>query len=150
VLAIAGLLAAAALTACSDGGTDTTSPTVTTAPPATGTPGPPASTSTTLGPTTTVTSRPPATAASSPEVAAKALYDAWMRSDRAAAARVAQPAAVTTLFGRSWQAGDGWSFGECTGAAGSLVCTWLRPGGQQLMMRVQNSPASVAEVRFQP
>jgi hypothetical protein len=138
------------LTACSDGGTDTTSPTVSTAPPATGTPGSTSSTSTSLAPTTTATSRPPATAASSPEVAAKALYDAWTQGDRTAAARVAQPAAVTALFGRTWQAGDGWSFGECTGAAGSLICTWLRPGGQQLMMRIQTAPASVAEVRFQP
>jgi hypothetical protein len=110
---------------------------------------PPAPT-TTITAATTVTSRPPATAASSPEVAAKSLYEAWTRGDRAAAARVAEPAAVTTLFGRTWQAGDGWAFSECTGAAGSFICTWARPAGQQVLMRVLNAPATVAEVRFQP
>lgn len=85
---------------------------------------------------------------------AQALYAAWMSGDRAAAAAVAQPAAVTTLFARPWQAGDGWSFSECTGAAGSVICTWRRPGGQQVLFRVQNAtggvPVTVAEVRFDP
>ena len=108
------------------------------------------STSTSVGPSTTVAARPSTTAAPSPESAAKALYDAWTRGDRAAAGRVAQPAAVTALFARTWQAADGWAFRECTGAAGSLICGWQRTGNQQLLMRVQNAPASVAEVRFQP
>lgn len=150
-MAVAGLLVTAVLTACAGGdGDEASSPSVTAAPPATSAPSPTSSTTTTVGPTTSVTSPPPATTSSSPEVAAKALYEAWTRGDRVAAARVAQPAAVTALFDRTWQAGDGWAFGECTGAAGSLVCTWLRTGGQQLLMRAQNAPASVAEVRFQP
>lgn len=140
------------LAACSGGdGERTSSSSVTAAPPATSAPGPTWSTTTTIAPTTSLTTRPPATASSSsPEAAAKALYQAWATGDRTAAARVAQPAAVTVLFGRAWQATDGWAFSECTGAAGSLVCAWARTGGQQLMMRVQNAPASVAEVRFQP
>jgi len=73
-----------------------------------------------------------------------------MRDDRVAAGRVAEAEAVTTLFGRRWQASDGWSFAECSGAAGSFICTWARPGGQQVLFRVQNAPAMVAEVRFQP
>jgi hypothetical protein len=91
--------------------------------------------------------------ASSPEGYAKALFAAWTRGDRAAAARVAQPAAVAALFARPWHADDGWSFADCSGAAGSVICMWQRPAGQ-LLFRVQNVtggvPVSVAEVRFQP
>lgn len=78
------------------------------------------------------------------------LYQAWTRNDRTAAASVAQPAAVAALFARTWSAGDGWRFSECTGAAGSLICTWSRPGSQQVLLRVLNAEARVAEVRFQP
>lgn len=123
---------------------------MTTAVEATTTSSAPATSSTTVLPSTTLTSRPPATAAPSPEAAAKSLYEAWTKADRAAAARVAEPAAVTALFARAWQAGDGWTFSECTGAAGSLICTWARPAGQQILMRVLNAPGRVAEVRFQP
>lgn len=89
--------------------------------------------------------------APSPEAQAKALYDAWATGDRTAAARVAQAEAVAALFARPWQAGDGWSFAECSGAAGSLICAWRRPAGQMVLFRVQNAaPAQVTEVRFQP
>lgn len=101
---------------------------------------------------TTVTSRPTtALPGLSPEASAKALYDAWASGDRAAAERVAQPEAVNTLFTRRWQAGDGWAFAECSGAAGSTICTWQRTGSQ-LMLRVQNATSgqAVAEVRFAP
>ncbi|MGI8810132.1 MAG: hypothetical protein ACR2KK_20260 [Acidimicrobiales bacterium] len=112
----------------------------------------PSSSTTTVVTTTAVTSRSTTTVPPlSPEASAKALYDAWTRADRTAAEKVAQPAAVTELFNRRWQAGDGWSFSECSGAAGSLICTWQRPAGQ-LLMRVQNAASGlpVAEVRFQP
>lgn len=122
----------------------TTAVETTTIPPA------PSTSSTTAPAATTVTSRPPATTAPSAEGAAKSLYEAWTRGDRAAAARVAEPAAVTALFARPWQAGDGWAFSECDGAAGSLICTWSRPAGQQVLMRVLNASARVAEARFQP
>lgn len=113
------------------------------------------SSSTTLPAATTTTARATTTtSAPSPEALAKALYEAWTKGDRAAAAKVAQPAAVTAIFARTWQAADGWSFVDCTGAAGSLICTWQRPSGQQLLMRVQNAtggvPVTVAEARFQP
>ena len=101
---------------------------------------------------TAVTSRPSTTSpALSPEAAAKRLYEAWARGDRAAAEKVAQPDAMTALFSRRWQVGDGWTFAECSGAAGSLICAWQRPSAQ-LLMRVQNVPGGlpVAEVRFQP
>lgn len=77
-----------------------------------------------------------------------------MAGDRTAAATAAQPAAVTALFARPWQASDGWTFSECTGAAGSIICTWRRPAGQEVLFRVQNAtggaPVTVAEVRFSP
>lgn len=110
---------------------------------------------TTVAPSTTVTARATTTTpAASPEAFAKTLYEAWKNGDRAAAAKVAQPAAVDTLFARPWRAADGWAFSECNGAAGSVICTWKQPGGQQLLMRVQNVtgglPVTVLEVRFQP
>ncbi len=113
------------------------------------------SSTTSLPPSTTSPSPPTTTApAATPESYAQALYTAWTRGDRAAAERVAEPEAVSALFSRQWQAGDGWSFAECTGAAGSIICTWERPAGQQLLMRVQNRtgglPLTVSEVRFQP
>lgn len=105
-----------------------------------------------MAPTTTVATRPSSTvAASSPEAQARTLFDAWATGDRAAAARVAQAEAVTALFARQWQAADGWAFAECSGAAGSVICTWRRPGGQQLLFRIQTvTGGSVSEVRFQP
>lgn len=111
--------------------------------------------STTTVTSTTVASRPTTTPPpASPEGAARTLFEAWARDDRIAAQRVAQPEAVTTLFARRWQAADGWSFSECSGAAGSLICTWQRPGGQQLLFRVPSAAGggtvTVAEVRFQP
>lgn len=147
----AGLLAGVALlTSCSDGNDDEgAAPVVTTAIEAT-TSSSTSSSSTTVLPASTATSRPSTTASISPESAAKSLYEAWTKGDRTAAATVAQPAAVTTLFGRTWQASDGWAFSECTGAAGSFICTWGRPAGQQVLFRVQTMPVSVAEVRFQP
>ena len=147
----AGLVGLLALTAaCSDGGDDGAAPAVTTTLEVTTSSSTTPSSTTTSPPASTATSRPATTAGISPESAARSLYEAWTKGDRTAAARVAQPAAVTTLFARAWQAGDGWAFSECTGAAGSSICTWARPSGQQVLFRVQNAPATVAEVRFQP
>ena len=116
----------------------------------------PTTTSTTVAPATTTTVLRSTTtgAAASPEGRARALYAAWTAGDRAAAANSARPEAVTALFARPWQAADGWTFAECTGAAGSVICTWRRPGGQEVLFRVQNAaggaPVTVAEVRFDP
>ena len=145
----------AALASCSSSSRRDASPTTAVTVESTTTSSFPASTSTTVAASSTVAARPTTTAvASSPEGYAQALYAAWTRGDRAAAERVAQPEAVSTLFARQWQAGDGWSFAECTGAAGSVICTWQRPSGQQLLFRVQNRtgglPVTVSEVRFQP
>ena len=150
---VVAVCAVALLSSCSNGSDDEASrPTVTTVVETT-------ASSTTTSSTTTVTSttvvsRTTTTpAAASPEGTARTLFEAWTRDDRAAAQRVAQPEAVTALFARRWQAADSWSFSECSGAAGSLICTWRRPGGQQLLFRVQNvtgGAVTVAEIRFQP
>ena len=143
----------ALLPSCSGGSDD---PEPTTAPTTGATSAPPPSSSTTVAPATTAPgpSRPTTTAlASSPEGHAQTLYAAWARGDRAAAAAVAQPQAVDALFARPWREADGWTFAECTGAAGSVICTWQGRGGQ-LLFRVQNVtggvPVAVSDVRFQP
>jgi hypothetical protein len=149
---LAAVALAAILTACGEG-----SPAVTTSSPSTTalapTTIPSTSSSTTSSSSPTRTTARPATtvpAPASPETAAKALFAAWAAGDRAAAAKVARPAAVDGIFARPWQATDGWSFSECNGAAGSTICTWRRPAGQQLMVRVENATANASEVRFQP
>jgi len=150
-----GLVTAAALLAsCSNGGAKRASPPPPTTVDATTSLSPSSSSTSTVVSTTTTTvaSRPTATSpVSSPEGHAKALYEAWTKGDRAAAEKVAQPEAVTALFARPWQPGDGWAFVECGGAAGSTICTWQRPSGQ-VALRVQNATSgrAVAEVRFAP
>ncbi len=147
---VGAFVMAVVLTACSDDPTARTAPpvptpeVVQTSTSTSSTTTPAASTTTTARATTT------APAPASPEASARALYAAWAASDRAAAAKVAQPAAVDVLFARRWQAADLWSFSECSGAAGSTICAWRRPSGEQLLIRVQNPTGGVAEVRFQP
>ena len=152
MIAVTGLVGVA-LAGCSDNGDGRASPSPTsTIAVTTSSSAPPPTTATTVVVTTT-TGAPTATttAASSPEGHARALYEAWSSGDPAAAERVAQPEAVATLFARPWQAGDGWTFAECSGAAGSVICAWERPSGQQVLFRVRNVvPVTVSEVRFQP
>lgn len=117
-------------------------------------PPPPSSTTSAVAKTAPGPARPTTTAlASSPEGHAQTLYAAWTRGDRAAAAVVAQPQAVDALFARPWSGNDGWSFVECSGAAGSVICTWQGRTGQ-VLFRVQNVtggvPVAVSDVRFQP
>ncbi len=66
--------------------------------------------------------------ASSAAAAADLVYQAWTKSDRAAAAYEAIPLAIEQLFARNWQAADGWTPAGCEGAAGSFVCKWQRTG----------------------
>ena len=155
--AVVLVCAAALLSSCSTGsdGSDDEAPRPTVTTSVETTSSSTTSSSTTTVTSTTVASRPTTTAsAASPEGRARALYEAWTGDDRAAAERVAEPEAVTALFARRWQAADGWSFSRCSGAAGSLICTWERPGGQQVLFRVPNvtggQPVVVSEVRFQP
>jgi peptidoglycan hydrolase-like protein with peptidoglycan-binding domain len=71
--------------------------------------------------------------ASSGQAAADLVYQAWTKNDRAAAAYEAIPLAVETLFGRNWNASDGWAFAGCEGAAGTFACTWQRTGEKLLL-----------------
>lgn len=81
-------------------------------------------------------------------------YDAWTHDDRAAAMKSGTPDAVDALFAQTWHASDGWTFVGCDGAAGHLICTWSRPGGEQLLFRINNNAGQpfyfVENVRFQP
>jgi hypothetical protein len=58
-------------------------------------------------------------------------YNAWTYNDRASARKSGTPDAVGTLFARTWQASDGWTFVGTEGAAGHLYDTWSRPGSEQ-------------------
>lgn len=151
------MVVAAVMASCSGGPGERTSPaaptTVTTSTSSTPPPSPTTTAAATV-PAPSAPSQPTTTSpASSPEGHAKALYAAWTRADRAAAEGVAQAHAVDALFARPWRQGDGWSFVDCSGAAGSVICTW-EGGPGRLLLRVQNVtggvPVAVADVRFQP
>ncbi|MBA3267269.1 MAG: hypothetical protein H0T70_03290 [Acidimicrobiia bacterium] len=148
----AGAIALVAVTGACSGGSDDGAATLPTAPTtASTTPPPTTEPSTTVVSSVETTTPPPPTSSSSPEAQARALYDAWTRGDRAAAVTLAEPEAVTMLFARTWQAGDGWTFAECSGAAGSVICAWNGPS-EQLLLRVQSGsgdqPVTVSEIRF--
>jgi hypothetical protein len=111
-------------------------------------------TSSTAATTTTSTGTATTGAVSScstPQACAQALYDAWKKGDQAAAAQVAEPAAVTKMFSRPYKpiptnSGpvDPYQSGpDCTGAAGSTICTWT---GQdvKLEMRVRNATGGLS------
>jgi hypothetical protein len=79
---------------------------------------------TTAGPA----SAAPATAAAAPAGVANKLFRAWLAADRAAAAKVATPAAVATIFGYPYRAPD--RFAGCSGAVCRFTHTSVRvPGG---------------------
>jgi hypothetical protein len=97
---IVGASALLAATACSGG---TTRAAHAAGAPSSPTSGAPAATTTTAQPLSPTTAAPTATTEalvpqSSPDVAARALFDAWSKGDHAAALRVATPAAVAALF----------------------------------------------------
>lgn len=66
--------------------------------------------------------------AAAPAPVAKRLFNAWLRGDRAAAARVATPAAVRDLFATPWRAPD--EFRGCAKNVCRFAYTSVRvPGG---------------------
>lgn len=136
--------------ACSGGSSGRTLATVTTRRATTTTTLAPATTLVTVAPTTTAVTTPPVTA-STPEEQAKAFYEAWSKGDRVKAAALGEPAAVAAIFARPWSAADGWSFSECSGAAGSEICTW-QGGPQELKLLVRGASGglsvTVVDVRF--
>lgn len=86
------------------------------------------------------------TAPTNPEQFAKALYADWQAGDRTAAATVASPEAVDQLFEFAYEplptnAGptDPYTFQNCEGAAGSIICTWSGQDNAQIVMTVRNT-----------
>ncbi len=142
IAAAATVGAVVTVAACSGGSAQRTLRTVTTrrAPAATSTLAPTTST-TVAAPSTSVTS-PPAVQAT-PQDQAKAFYDAWSKGDRTAATALGEPAAVAAIFARPWSAADGWTFSECSGAAGSAICAW-QGGPGQLQMLVRGATGGLA------
>jgi hypothetical protein len=68
-----------------------------------------------------------------PPKISKELYAAWQANDRAAAAKVATPAAVTQIFALKTDEGSGLVFGKCEKTGAKLLpkaCTFTRPGGE--------------------
>ena len=80
-------------------------------------------------------------------------YNAWTHNDRATARKSGTLAAVDALFARTWLASDGWTFVGTEGAAGHLYDTWSRPGGEQLVTRINDNAGQpfyfVEDVTFQ-
>jgi hypothetical protein len=80
-------------------------------------------TPTTSAPTTTTTVWAPTAAQPSPDTAAARLISAWSTNNRAAAAAVAPPQAVDTLFAQPYPAGYIQARG-CTSGANPATCTY--------------------------
>ena len=59
----------------------------------------------------------------------EAVFAAWSNNDQLSASHNATATALSTLFGRPWNAADNWTFDRCGGAAGHVYCTWNRAGG---------------------
>jgi len=140
---------AATVAACSGGSGEKSLRTVTTLKATTTTTLPPTTSTTVATTTTSVTTSP--SAQPTPEAQAKAFYDAWAKGDRAAAASLGQPVAVAAIFAHPWSAGDGWAFFECTGAAGSAICSWQgSPGRLSMLVRGATGglAVSVIDVKF--
>ncbi|MGW4470142.1 hypothetical protein ACWENQ_10770 [Nonomuraea sp. NPDC004354] len=95
------------------------------------TPGPaaPASTPASAAAANAPTLETPALAAApKPATTANRLFRAWLRDDRTAAAKVATPAAVTTLFAYPFRAPDG--LAGCAGGACAFRHTSVRVPGE--------------------
>lgn len=112
-------------------------------------------TSTTAAATTSTSSAPPSTATTSsttapdgpsttidvsegaptPEEAATSLYAAWKAGDKGAAAKVAEPSAINTLFARTYTGPDEVFLG-CEDDGDTFACAYLYEGGANVY-RVQ-------------
>jgi hypothetical protein len=87
---------------------------------------------------------PASAAAAKPSGVAKKLFHAWLSDDRGAAALVATPSAVNTLFAYAYRAPD--EFGGCIGNACRFVHTSVRvPGGLNGILMI-DSGAKVVKV----
>ncbi len=108
--------------------------------------------STTTVPTSSTTVARPTT----PEGYAQTLFTAWQTNNRALAAEVAAPAAVTQIFAHTFPQSTGginpFTYQGCQGAAGSIICTW-QGNGEVVVVNVRNLtgglPIQVEYVQFQ-
>ncbi|MEV2272601.1 hypothetical protein [Nonomuraea africana] len=83
-------------------------------------------------------------AAPKPATTAKRLFEAWSRADRTAAASVAVPGAVNTLFAYPFRAPD--RFAGCSGGACRFVHTSVRVPGELNGLLMIVSGAKVTKV----
>lgn len=118
----------------SNAGSNTSSTTKNTT---TASPSPQASPQASMSPTGTNTNQD---MSSTPEAAAKGLFDAFGRHDRAAAAKFASEAAVTKLFKES-TGNEGMQFQGCNDEEGDLNCAWSYEGGG-LIMHIKGSASA--------
>ncbi|HEX8844550.1 MAG TPA: hypothetical protein VF791_07890 [Pyrinomonadaceae bacterium] len=81
--------------------------------------------------------KPHSDMAATPEEAAKGLFNAFGRQDRAAAAKFASEAAVAKLFKESTGT-EGMEFQGCNDEGGDLTCAWSYEGGG-LIMHIKGS-----------
>jgi peptidoglycan hydrolase-like protein with peptidoglycan-binding domain len=79
-------------------------------------------------------------AATSGNNAAQLLFQAWTQNNQASARKNATPQAVNQLFAQSWTANT-WTFAGCGAAAGSVYCTWNKPGGHLQLQANNNTGA---------
>jgi hypothetical protein len=88
-----------------------------------------------------------------PQTYAETLFTAWANNDPTAAATVADQAAIDSLFATPSSEAAAYTFSGCEGAAGSIFCTWTRPGAQ-LAMTVRDAsgglPVQVVAVEIGP
>jgi len=72
-------------------------------------------------------------AAPDPQTAANNVFNAWEANNRDQASKNATPGAVSQIFAETFLTGEGWSFENCQGAAGTIFCTWT---GSQCVLRI--------------
>jgi hypothetical protein len=84
---------------------------------------------------TTVPSGPPQT----PDAAAKGLFDAWQRGDKAGADRYAKPQPINELFSHPNTGDVTYRDQGCEVQGGQFECTWTYDGGA-LRMTVEAWP----------
>ena len=135
-----------------DDGSGSSTPTSTTSSSSSSTSSSSSSTTTSSSSTSTSSTSTPATPAD-PQAYAQTLFGAWAAGDRAAAAPVADQAAIDSLFATPGSEAAAYTFSGCQGAAGSIFCTWTRAGAQ-LAMTVRDAtgglPVQVVEVTIGP
>ncbi|MBK7782248.1 MAG: hypothetical protein IPJ58_16040 [Ardenticatenia bacterium] len=94
----------------------------------------------------------PAAALSADEVA-QAVFQAWMADERAVAEPLTDPAAAAdldALFAQPFDAGAGWSYDHCEGAAGSVFCTWYGASATLVIqVRSIEPPVLVTSIRME-